>query len=208
MKNRKLETLYMILANNLDYIESQEAEDFREFWRQRTNVSYVFPERKLYLQQRFPLQLVLPNIRFEIYINIHELVFWINNGQVDFHREKYNPSNMYYTYSKDNFLKQFLMKKEIGRYPIIALFFPANTSDGLKYYQVVEGNHRLTKAGENITNTDILVVDTIVLPQSIFEIRDEWLGYLMISNYYEIVHVNETLRTSYKTLEEYLSIYT
>ena len=84
------------------------------------------------------------------------------------------------------------------------MFFPAvSPQNKLRMNCIIEGNHRITNASIKKETIEVIRIDTILVPLNIFNRTRDWLLYIMIANFYEIVHKPEMI-TSYKAIENHL----
>lgn len=206
MDNYHLKPMLNLLTRLLiiKYNESVAA-SFYSFWDYYLSQIYINPKRPKIFLQHFALEYRFNDIKETMLLNIDETAKYIANNLISVKKEKYNSDNYYYTDMRKGILfnKLFFQKKN-HKYPIIALFFPAvSPQNKLRMNCIIEGNHRVTNAAIKNETIEVIRINTILVPLNMFNRTRDWLLYIMIANFYEIVHKPE-MTTSYKNIGNHL----
>ncbi len=162
------------------------------------------PQKVKIISQWFVLKYRFGYSRLKFSFNIYEISKSIYANAISHHEERIDKGYYYYdTRNELLFNKGFLAKKE-HEYPIIAIFLPAFDTQGILCMNgIIEGNHRVTNAKINNQKIDVVIIDTILLPLDVFGSTNEWLLYIMLANYYELMYKPEYF-TSYSDIEKHL----
>jgi len=183
------------------------ATEFYAFWDYFLSQKYLNPKKpKKILMQHFSLEYKFGSVKEIMLINIEEIAKNISDNTIAFEREKYSNKDYYYTDMRKSFLfNKPLFNKKKHKYPVIAIFFPAvSPQQTLRMNCIIEGNHRVTNATIKNETIDVIRINTILVPLNVFNRTRDWLLYVMIANFYEIIHKNNEI-TSYEQIENYLS---
>ena len=180
-----LKSLFKYLVTQIPLNNSNRAE-FLLFWDEYLSLKYKYTDEHKFFQQVFLFKCSIHGGNVQMNINVSGC---LDNLEVlPIITRQFTCEDFIYNQTRKNFLSavnKLIHTRYIGQYPIMAIKMP-NSAD--KKYIVVEGNHRISTAVFENRPIDVLCFETFLLPPNMFLSIRNWLSYIMIASFYQILN--------------------